>query len=258
MRGADVIALGVAVMTPRILEGIHNFGHSISLVVDYATPNILTTLYMATPALNPAKYWLVYCYIPTISNRLWDAADSVSRGLGNASVPVQTAVAKVTGNKKALKQAQKAAAKAAKELKKQQKRGGKGWLVFGIVASAVVAAVAAWRASRPVEDPWKTPAPAQPKPAVVPSPAPTAPAESSKPAAPKPAATPMEKAKDSVDTAAEKAKEAAQGVKDAAASSATKAGEKVAEAAKHSKEASATAPKPGPANAETKADKPEK
>lgn len=64
--------------------------------------------------------------------------------------------------KKALKSAQKAAAKTAKayakEQKKAAKKGGKGLLFLGLLVAGAVAGAAAFKASRPVEDPWKTPA----------------------------------------------------------------------------------------------------
>ena len=61
-------------------------------------------------------------------------------------------------------------------LKKQQKAKSrkKGLLIFGLVAAGVTAGVAAWRASQPVEDPWKKPEPlstSSPRPAEKPQPA---------------------------------------------------------------------------------------
>lgn len=69
-------------------------------------------------------------------------------------------VAKLTGDKKTVKRIQKAAAKASKDYAKQQKKaqgGHKGLLVLGLLVAGGIAGVAAWRASRPVQDPWKTP-----------------------------------------------------------------------------------------------------
>jgi cytoskeletal protein RodZ len=81
-------------------------------------------------------------------------------------------VTRVTGDKKAARNAQKAfvaaGLQASKELKKRQQeqaKKGKGWLIVGIIAAAVTAGVAAWRASKPVEDPWRTPAPVTQTPA---------------------------------------------------------------------------------------------
>ncbi len=83
--------------------------------------------------------------------------------LNDAEVPAQAEAlaAKAGYDKKAVKKAQKQAVKAAKDFSKQQKKAnkkrGKGLLITGLVAAAGVAAYAAYKASRPVEDPWKTP-----------------------------------------------------------------------------------------------------
>jgi len=56
------------------------------------------------------------------------------------------------------------------ELAKPQKPKHRGFLIFGVIAAAVAAGVAAWKASKPIEDPWKTPAPVTPTtPAPVPA-----------------------------------------------------------------------------------------
>ena len=75
-------------------------------------------------------------------------------------------VTKLTGDKKTVKRIQKAAAKASKDYAKQQKKaqgGHKGLLVVGLLVAGGIAGVAAWRASRPVQDPWKTPATSSPR-----------------------------------------------------------------------------------------------
>ncbi|EHX1606341.1 hypothetical protein RGB72_10950 [Glutamicibacter protophormiae] len=75
-------------------------------------------------------------------------------------------VAKLTGDKKTVKRIQKAAKNSAKEYAKQQKKaqgGHKGLLFLGLLVAGGVAGAAAWRASRPVQDPWKTPATASPR-----------------------------------------------------------------------------------------------
>lgn len=75
-------------------------------------------------------------------------------------------VTKLTGDKKTVKRIQKAARNSAKEYAKKQKKaqgGNKGLLVLGLIAAGAVAGVAAWRASRPVQDPWKTPASTSPR-----------------------------------------------------------------------------------------------
>lgn len=173
-KAAEGISGGIAVVTPKIQDGLDKVGPRITQVIDGTTPKIQGTLDKAAPALTSAKEKVVEGYLPALSNRLGEAADSASRSLAAASVPpvVEKAVTRVTGDKKAVKNAQKrlaaATLQASKELRKNQSRkSGKGWLIFGILAAAVVAGVAAWRASKPVEDPWKTPAPIKASPAPV-------------------------------------------------------------------------------------------
>lgn len=170
-RATQSLSEGIAVVTPRIQEGLDRIGPRVSHFVDGAGPRIQKTLDRATPTINQARDRVVVEYIPAVSNRLSDAADSASRVIAAATVPAGVAdvVTRVTGDKKAVAKAQKAAVlaaqRAAKDLRrKQQRKGGKGWLILGIIAAAVTAGVAVWRASQPVEDPWKTPAPVQPKP----------------------------------------------------------------------------------------------
>lgn len=168
------IAGGIAVVAPKIQDGIDKVGPRISQVIDDTTPKIQGTLDKAAPALNSAKVKVVDDYLPTLSIKLGEAADTASRSLASAHVPpaVEKVVIRITGDKKAVKKAQKrlvaATLQASKDLKKSQRRKkGKGWLIVGIVLSALVAGVAVWRASKPVEDPWKTPAPIKAAPAPV-------------------------------------------------------------------------------------------
>lgn len=170
-RAAQGLSDGIAVVTPRIQEGLDRVGPRINHIVDETAPRIQETLDRATPAINSARDRVVSEYIPAVSYRLGDVADSASRTLAAATIPAGVAgvVTKVTGDKKAVKKAQKAAVeaaqRAAKDLRrKQQRKSNKGWLICGIIAAAITAGVAVWRASQPVEDPWKTPAPVEPKP----------------------------------------------------------------------------------------------
>jgi len=105
------------------------------------------------------------------------------------------------------------------EVAKPQKPKHRGLLIFGVIAAAVAAGVAAWKASKPVEDPWKTPAPVTP-----------APVNDVTAAAKDAAATAGEKtvdaadaAADASDDAAEKAGDAVEDAKDEAAKVATDA-----------------------------------
>ena len=126
-------------------------------------PRVQEQIDKATPAVEQA--------VSSARAKASVAAAGLAEKLDSAEAPpqVKTAVAKLTGDKKALKKAQKQAAQAAKDFAKEQKKANKkshkGLLVFGILAAATVAGVAAWRASRPVEDPWQTPADPKPAPA---------------------------------------------------------------------------------------------
>lgn len=122
-----------------------------------------------SPALEEARSRVEGEYVPAASARLADVAGRASKAAHGAKVSpaVESALVNLTGDKKAVKKLRKATeeyAKAAqKQLNKQAKKGnkgGKGWLVAGIVVAAGVAAVAVWQLTKPVEDPWKTPAPA--------------------------------------------------------------------------------------------------
>jgi hypothetical protein len=126
------------------------------------------------------------------------------------------------------------------ETPKPKKRG---LLIIGVITAAVAAGVAAWKASKPVEDPWKTPAPVTPSPstpaattpaasatgvgsaASTPAPVPAAPAGSSAPAS---ADTPLDAAfalaaEDEADTSADASADKAKHVADDADSSAGEA-----------------------------------
>lgn len=167
-RAAGGVAGGVATVTPKIQKGLDRMGPKISHAVDEVTPRIQSQLDRAAPAINHARDRMVDNYIPQVSNRLGVAAGTLATRLDKVETPerINAVVTRMTGDKKALSNAKKAAVKAArqasKDLQVKQKSSGKGWLVFGIIAAAVVAGVAAWRASKPVEDPWKTPAPTSP------------------------------------------------------------------------------------------------
>ena len=71
---------------------------------------------------------------------------------------------KLTGKKKAMKKARKAtsktARKAQKELERIKRNGGKrprkGLALVGLVLALGIGGFAAYKAARPVEDPWKS------------------------------------------------------------------------------------------------------
>ncbi len=167
-RAATGVSGGFATVTPVIQERLDRVGPRITQVIDTTTPRVQETLGKAGPALTSARDKVVDGYIPALSYRLGEAADSASRSVASAEIPpsVTSVVTRMTGNKKAVRNAQKALVaagmQASKDLKKRQQsqsKKGKGWLIFGIIAAAITAGAAAWRASKPVEDPWKTPVP---------------------------------------------------------------------------------------------------
>jgi type II secretory pathway pseudopilin PulG len=191
-KAAHATAEGVATVTPKIQESLDKLAPRIAEVIDGAAPKIQGRLDKATPALATAKEKVVGLYLPALSDKFGVAAEAVSKALDSAQSPeqVELIVAKLTGNKKAIAKAQKAAAEAAKQAaeqaRREQRRGGKGWLIFGVIAAAGAAGVAAWKASQPVEDPWKSPAPVAPGSANTPTPTPVATT-----AEPAPAAAPV-------------------------------------------------------------------
>lgn len=104
-----------------------------------------------------------------VSERYNAAAAQLAQRFADAETPEQlnAAIVRLTGDKKAVKNAQKAAARVAKDYGKQQKKsqgsGGRGVLVLGLVVTGLIAGAAAFKASRPVQDPWKTPASTSPR-----------------------------------------------------------------------------------------------
>jgi hypothetical protein len=110
-------------------------------------------------------------YVPVAAARLADASGKARKSVHDYKVPasVEDTLVRVTGDKKIVKKLRKAAegyaATAEKGMKKQarqakrQSRSGKGWIVSGMAVAAAGAAYAIWKLTKPVEDPWKAPAP---------------------------------------------------------------------------------------------------
>ena len=100
-----------------------------------------------------------------VSERYSAAAAQLAQRFAGAETPEQleAAIIRLTGDKKAVKKAQKAAKDYAKKQQKAQKGGGRGLLVLGLIVTGLVAGGAAFKASRPVQDPWKTPASTSPR-----------------------------------------------------------------------------------------------
>lgn len=181
--------------------------HQMEDTVEKVTPQIQAGLAAAGTALagaaskvaanvDQARHQVQDDYLPAASSRLADLAGQANKGIHNAKVnpALEDALIKLTGDKKALKKLRKAGENytkvAQKELKKHGRKssGGKGWLVAGIIAAAGAAAVAVWQLTKPVEDPWKNPAPKPLTPAgQAPKPATTTGAAGAPVTAPKPA-----------------------------------------------------------------------
>lgn len=157
----------VELATERIAEGMSKAQPVLQEKLDKMSPMIED----AQKRAGETRQKFVDEYVPAASSKLSNVAANTAARLHDADVPVfvEDAVTRMTGDKKAVKKARKAAEDAmkvaAKELKKnqpKQKKSKKGLLIFAVVVAATTAGIAIWRASRPIEDPWKTPAPMSP------------------------------------------------------------------------------------------------
>ncbi len=124
----------------------------------------------AAPALNHAREVVMNEYIPAANEKISQAAQFTARKIDEAQIPaaLNSLAESLTPEPETIERVQQAATAAvettAKELENVQKpaKKKKGLLIFAIIAAAGAAAVAAWRASKPIDDPWKTPAPVEP------------------------------------------------------------------------------------------------
>jgi hypothetical protein len=169
-RAAD----GVAVVTPRIQDGIAQLAPRINVAVEGASPRLHEALDKATPVILNARDRVVVEYLPRLSDQIGVASGVVHRTLENTPAHVD-AVAQKLGDVGIIHAIQEQALATGTQLKTAATKAGgrtatvqlvepeapkkRGWLVFGVIAAAVAAGVAAWKASKPVEDPWKTPSP---------------------------------------------------------------------------------------------------
>lgn len=145
-------------LAPQVKAGLHQANSVFSGAVD-----------RVSPAVDVARHKVQDDYVPAASGRLAGVAGLASKAAHTAKVSpaVESALVGITGDKKAVKKLRKAAEQYAKSAEKQFKKqakkqggaGGKGWLVAGMVVAAGAAAVAVWQLTKPVDDPWKTPAP---------------------------------------------------------------------------------------------------
>ncbi|MCD1144386.1 hypothetical protein LQU92_03900 [Kocuria sp. LUK] len=169
--GAAALAGGVAAAGPRVQEGLgraHDLSDSAKLkAAAVATPVAAKAARSAAPVAAKAADRAAESRA-AVQAKYAGAAALLAGKFAEADTPEQleAIVARLTGDKKAVAHAKKAAAKVAKDYAKQQKKAEgshKGLLVLGLLVAGGVAGVAAWKASRPVEDPWKTPAATSPR-----------------------------------------------------------------------------------------------
>ncbi|MFJ5862247.1 hypothetical protein ACIQCM_12560 [Pseudarthrobacter sp. NPDC092439] len=180
---AHNLADGVATVTPRIQDGLAHLAPKINDAVEGASPRLHEALDKATPVILNARDRVVVEYLPRLSDQIGQASTVVHRTLENTPAHVD-AVAQKLGDVGLIHALQEQAQAAGTQLKAAAAEAGRaanlqlaepakpkkrGWLVFGVIAAAVAAGVAAWKASKPVEDPWKTPSPVKPTPAPVPA-----------------------------------------------------------------------------------------
>ena len=158
--GAAALAGGVATAGPKVQESL---GRAQELSGSAKLKAAAVTAPVAAKAADRAAESRA-----AMQAKYAGAAAMLAGKFADADTPEQleAIVAKLTGDKKAVANAKKAAAKVAKDYAKQQKKAEgshKGLLLLGLLAAGGVAGVAAWKASRPVEDPWKTPAATSPR-----------------------------------------------------------------------------------------------
>lgn len=179
---AHNLADGVATVTPRIQDGLAHLAPKIHDAVEDATPRIQEALNKATPAIGLARDKVVVEYLPKLSEQLGQASVAVHHVLENAPAQVD-AVAQKLADSGVVHSVQEQAQATGKHIKvvadeagkavsaqlgKQQKPRKRGLLIVTVIAAAVAAGVAAWKAAKPVEDPWKTPSPVTPTPSTTP------------------------------------------------------------------------------------------
>jgi hypothetical protein len=243
---AHNLADGVATVTPRIQDGLAQLAPKIHDAVEGATPRMHDALDRATPVIAQARDRVVVEYLPRLSDQIGTASEAVHRTLEGTPARVD-AVAQKLGDVGIIHAIQEQAHVAGGHLKSAASEASRavtgktlvveppkpkkrGLLIFGVITAAVAAGIAAWKASKPVEDPWKTPAPVTPAPstpevttpaasgtgvgsaAETPAPVPATPAGGSASA---PADTPLDAAfalaaEEEADTSTDKAKHVAE------------------------------------------------
>lgn len=180
---AHNLADGVATVTPRLQDGLAQLAPKIHDAVEVATPRLHEALDKAAPVIAQARDRVVVEYLPRLSDQIGAASGAVHRTLEGAPAHVD-AVARKLGEAGIIHAVQEQAQTAGRQLKPAQlkavakqaskaangklsrptKPKHRGLLILGVIAAAAAAGVAAWKASKPVEDPWKTPTPVTPAP----------------------------------------------------------------------------------------------
>ncbi|GAA1817217.1 hypothetical protein [Nesterenkonia flava] len=166
-RALHAVNDGAAVAGQKIKEYSLIAGDGIASQYDKLPPKAKKEVEKVIKKYDGAKADISNKYVPAAAGKLGGYADRTAKLIHKAEVDprVEKALIKATGDKKIVKKLKKSSEKyakaASKELKKKQKTSStkKGLLIFGVVAAAVTAGVAVWRASQPVEDPWKKPEP---------------------------------------------------------------------------------------------------
>jgi hypothetical protein len=171
---AQSLAGGVAVVTPRLQESLAHLAPRINDAAEGATPRLHVAVDKASPVIANARDLVVVEYLPRLSTGIGQASEAVHRTLENAPVHVDALAQKLIDSglvRNVQAQAQAAGKTASVKLGKpeQQKPKHRGLLILGVLAAAAAAGVAAWRASKPVEDPWKVPTPVKPAPVSTPT-----------------------------------------------------------------------------------------
>ena len=196
-----------------------------------------------TPVIANARDRVVVEYLPRLSDQIGHASDAVHRTLEGAPAHVDAVAQRLVDSgvvhniqeqaQTAGQQIKAAAAEATRavtgEIAKPQKPKHRGFLIFGVIAAAVAAGVAAWKASKPIEDPWKTPAPVTP---ATPAPVPATTVTDVKEDVKKSVSETAEDAADATVAAADKAAEASADAADAVAAQSGDSSAKVATDAK--------------------------
>ncbi|MFF2030469.1 hypothetical protein [Arthrobacter sp. NPDC058192] len=182
---AQSLAGGVAVVTPRLQESLAQLAPRINDAAEGATPRLHVAVDKAAPVIANARDLVVVEYLPRLSTGIGQASEAVHRTLESAPVHVDALAQKLidsglvhnvqTQAQAAGKNIKAAAADAGKTAsvklgkREQQKPKHRGLLILGVLAAAAAAGVAAWKASKPVEDPWKVPTPVKPAPVSTPT-----------------------------------------------------------------------------------------